>query len=313
MKERFTFSPPRRLGIVLHLALILALSAAGAYGLWQASRAGAGLAFLLYLLPGIIAVVIVPLLFYRLLSLRRASYTLQRDGILLRWGLRSEDIPIDVIQWVGAEKAYPQRLPKPYLSLPGAVLGVHQAADGRPVEYLSARSRNPILIVTIKRIFAISPRDPAEFLRVFQHLSEFGSLTPVFAQSVFPDILFARVWADRFARWILLAGFSLSLALLIWVGLAVPEYPRISLHLSLSGALLEPLVPGVRLLLLPVMNSLFFIINLLLGLFFYRHKETQPLSYLMWFSNMVVALFFLGAVFFILRAAATDLPGVIPF
>ncbi len=299
MKEEYTFSPPRRQGLVFQAAAILILVAVGVWGLWQASRARAGAVFLLYLAPGTVAVALAPALFYRAMALQRAAYALGRDGILLRWGLRSEDIPMDVVRWVGMAEAFPQALPRPWLVWPGSVLGVRTLPDGRPLEYLAARASRLVLISTTEGAFAISPEKPEEFLSAFRHVTEFGSLASIPPRSVYPNLLAARIWADRYARLMLMASLALGLGLLIWVSLAIPAHPRVALSLSSTE---EP-VPGVRLLLLPVLNALFLVINLLLGFFFYRHKETQPLSYLMWGAGVLTSLLFLGGVFFILNAS----------
>jgi hypothetical protein len=82
----------------------------------------------------------------------------------------------------------------------------------------------------------------------------------------------------------------------------------------------------VRLLLLPVVNALFVLANLLLGLFFFRRGEarsadnlpeeerpkltTNPLkpgggkvlAYLLWGGGVLTPFLFLAAVYFILRA-----------
>ena len=67
--------------------------------------------------------------------------------------------------------------------------------------------------------------------------------------------------------------------------------------------LADEYVPAVQLMLLPVLNILFFVVNSSLGLFFYQRMEIRPLAYLLWSSSVVVSILFIGAVFFILRAA----------
>jgi len=54
--------------------------------------------------------------------------------------------------------------------------------------------------------------------------------------------------------------------------------------------------------LLPVLNTFFFITDLLLGFFFYRREDTRSLSYLMWASSALTSILFMGAVYFILQA-----------
>jgi hypothetical protein len=79
-------------------------------------------------------------------------------------------------------------------------------------------------------------------------------------------------------------------------------YIELPLRLAPDGSAVD-LVPGVRILLLPVVNTFFYMLDLLSGLFFYRRPETQPLAYLMWSAGTLTAAFFLAAVWFLLRAA----------
>ena len=138
-----------------------------------------------------------------------------------------------------------------------------------------------MLISTPRRVFAISPADPAGFQRTYQRLAEFGTLTPIPARSVFPTFLISRSWADRPARVLLLVSTLLSAALVVWCAWLAQAYPELPLRLAPDGSAVD-VVPGVRILLLPVVNTFFYMVDLLLGLFFYRRTETQSLSYLMW-------------------------------
>jgi len=118
--------------MVLHGTLVLILGGAGGLGLWLAAQAGAGLTFLLFLVPAVLALFLAPPLIYRLFALQRAAYILRRDGILLYWGLRKEEIPIDTVQWVGLPARLSGKLPHIVSGWPGAVVGVRKLADGKP-------------------------------------------------------------------------------------------------------------------------------------------------------------------------------------
>jgi hypothetical protein len=102
------------------------------------------------------------------------------------------------------------------------------------------------------------------------------------------------------ARILLITSILLALGLITWVGLSIPNHPMTALRLNFDGSPVE-LVPGIRLLLLPELNTFFFIADLLLGLFFYRRSDTKSLGYLMWVSSVITSLLFAGAVYFILR------------
>jgi hypothetical protein len=335
VSDVFIFKPPRRQGLVLHITLILLLAAASGWSLWKAFQSVIGPVFLLYLLLALLTGSLVPLLVYRAYSLYKAFYKIERDGIRLNWGLRYEDIPMDSVLWVRlAEEmfqaqpwldpegqpqnpALSQALPLPLIRWPGAVLGTRHLAGGEQVEFMAAKSGNGlILIATSNKIFVVSPANPAAFLQTFHRFAELGSFTPLEARSIYPSFLLARVWNERPARYLLLTGLALSLILFIGVSLVAPGHTQISLGFNPIGSLREP-VPIVQLLLLPLVSAFFFLVDLLLGLFFYRRSSTQfpkipftselslpfarILAYILWISGTVTPLLFLIALWFILR------------
>jgi len=287
--------------MIIHGAGLLVLAAAGTFGLWRASQAESGPAFLVYLFVALAAIAVIPGTIYRIFALQRARYILARDGISIYWGLRHEEIPINKVSWVGPAEGE-KSLSKPWVRLPGAVLGVKPQADGKLVEFLAGRGTRLVMIATAERNYAISPTDEAEFMRTYRRLAEYGSLAPIESKSDYPTFLLSRSWADRPARILLVASAILALGLIAWVSLSIPGHPMISLRLSPDGSPVE-LVPGIRLLLLAVLNTFFFFADLLLGLLFYRRLDTKSLGYLMWTSSILTSLLFAGAVYFILRAS----------
>jgi hypothetical protein len=273
----------------------------GVLGIWKATQAESGPNFLLYLLGAILAIALIIVLIYRMYALQRARYILARDGISLHWGLRREEIPINLVHWVGSADQMRIALSKPFFRMPGAILGIKSQADGKSVEFLAASDTNLVVIGTPDKTYAISPANAADFLRTYRKLSEYGSLAPIQSISDYPTFLLSRSWADRPARILLITSALLALGLILWVSLSIPNHPLTSLRLNTDGSPVE-LVPGIRLLLLPVLNTFFFIIDFLMGLFFYRRLDTKSLAYLMWSSSALTSLLFSGAVYFILRA-----------
>ncbi|MGB5845209.1 MAG: PH domain-containing protein [Anaerolineales bacterium] len=288
--------------MILQVAAILVLLALGTLGLWQAAQAPIGLIFLLYLIPILLVLILVPLISYRAYALWRASYLLERDGIYLRWGLREEIIPMDVVIWVRSSQELETPLPLPRFRWPGAVLGVRQLPDGTRVEYIAAQASQFILVAASDRIYAISPANPQEFMLAYQRFAELGSLTPLTAHSIYPANLLRRVWAAPAARYLLIAGFGISILLLVLVSLSVPSNLTISLGFNPDGTSSGP-VPSVYLLLLPILNGIFYFANALFGLYLFRAENRQTLAYLLWGSGLFTGLLFVIAVVLILTAS----------
>jgi hypothetical protein len=256
--------------------------------------------FMLYLLPALASVIIVPILAYRVYALQSAVYILQREGIRVRWGLRSEDIPMDDVLWVHPAAELSAPLPLPMLRWPGAVLGKRHLAGGGEVEFLAGNFRDMLYIATPGGGLVISPAAPDRFLETFQRFTEMGSLTPLPARSVYPAFLLARVWSAKLARGLLLTCVLLGLALLVWVSLSIQGRSQLHLGFRPDGSPGD-LVPAVRLMLLPILNSFFFLVALFLGMLFFRRDDSRPLAYILWLGSALTNLLFLLAVFFILQ------------
>jgi hypothetical protein len=288
--------------MISQVAAILVLIAVGILGFWQAVQAPIGLGFLLLLIPILLALIFVPLITYRTYALWRASYLLERDGIYLRWGLREEIIPMDVVTWVRSSQELDTPIPRPWFRWPGAVLGVRKLPDGTRVEYLAAQASQLILIATDDQFYAITPANKEEFMLAYQRFAELGSLTPLTAHSVYPANLLRQVWAASTARYLLLAGFIIAILLLVLVSLSVPSNLTISLGFNPDGTPSDP-APSVYLLLLPLLNGIFFFANALFGLYLFRAADRQTLAYLLWGSGLFTGLLFVTAAVLILRVS----------
>jgi hypothetical protein len=298
VNESFIFYPPRRRGTIFHAGAIATLLLLAIFGLYRAAYSNVGPNFLLYLLPVILAIPAVPYLLYRWNALRNSVYTLERDRIHLQWGLRTEVIPTNNVLWVRPASDLLENLRLPWFRWPGSIIGERRFSKEFVVEFLASQSRDLILVGTYDRVFAISPEDPGEFLQAYQRMTELGSLIPPQPQSVRATFLLARVWQTRPAGLLILLGFVLSLGLLIWVSLLVPARPKISLGFTAGGFPRDP-IDGVRLMLLPILNTIFFVINFFTGVFLFRRDEQRPLAYLLWGSTIFVTGLFLAAVYFI--------------
>lgn len=299
MNTSSSFRPPRQRGILFHSALVVALGAASGLAFFFGLNQKIGAYFVLLLVISLLLFAPLPFIIYRLYALLRATYRLERDGLLLRWGMRAEDVPLTEIEWVRRPADLAGGVVLPRIRWPGAILGTVTSGDLGPIEYLASSEETLVLVATTRRVYALSPEDPDAFIRAFQRTFEMGSLMPLSSVSVLPAAYLTRVWADVTARALLLSGFVINLLLFIGVSLAIPRRVMVSLGFQPTGVPLPP-VSSEQMLLLPILAAFLYLIDLATGLFFYRRDETEFLAYLVWGSGVLSTLLFLIASFWIL-------------
>jgi len=268
--------------------MILAFAAAGGYFFVLATQNPSGLGFLLQMVIALVIFAPLPLFLYRLYALLNAVYILGRDGLMIRWGLRREDIPLREIEWMRPADELGFRLPLPWLRWPGAILGFRTVPELGRVEFLSADLPHMVLVATPEKVYAISPADDVQFMSLFRQINELGSLSPFEAQSVYPTVLLGRVWEDRLARLMVIASLGIGLVLLAIVAIAVPGLETLPWTEPGTTA------PAERLLLLPILDGIIWLFNLLMGIFLYRRgADLQFAAYLLWGSAGLTGLLLL--------------------
>jgi len=300
VNDTFSFQPPQRTGVLFHLVSIFFLIVLGSLSLYRIANAEVGQAFMFYLIPIVLAIPLVPLLIYRLSYLQNAVYTMERDSIRLQWGLRVEVIPTNTILWVRRDTELAEPIRYPWIRWPGAVLGLRRLSREMPIEFMASTTRDLILIATYEKVFAISPGDPEKFLNSYQRLTELGSLLSPQPESVSPATLIVGVWKNPASRNLILLGVFLGFVLIAWVARVAPTRPVLSLGFLPSGEPRAP-IPGVRLVLLPILNTIGLVVNLFAGLVLFRRNKHRPLAYLLWGNSVLVSGLFLVATYFILR------------
>ena len=298
MAESGEFFPPKRRGLAVHAVLILALSVISLAGLFSVGSAGLGQAPLLPLLTAILALAPIPFLGYRLYALTRARYSLTRTSLVLRWGLRLEEIPLSDIEWMRMADDLTKPLGRPLVPLPGAVLGMQAHPDLGKVEFLASEGRKLLLVATATRVFAISPENPSGLLQAFARATELGSFSSATPRSEYPSFVLGDAWSQPYVRFVWLTGVFLNVGLFIWVTLLVPTIPNVVLGVAGSSSSAQP-VPATQLFLLPVSSLALMTAGWLAGLYLYRWERERPLAFAVWSSSAVTAALFLLAVFFV--------------
>ncbi len=293
------FPPPKRRGLIVHGAIILVLTIIAVVAFINLSRADVGPAFLISLLALLLSFAPIPFLAYRAYSLWRADYHMDRDSLAINWGLRVEDIPLTDIEWMRPAEDLTNPLVLPSMPLPGGLLGVRRHPDLGVVEFLASDVHKLLLIATAKRVFAISPENPAALTQTFARATEMGSLSPAEAKSVYPSFVVTQAWESGLARYLWLTALFLNLGLFIWASLIIPSTPRIALGPQFVGSALET-VPSSQLIIFPVASLLLSVVGWIAGLYFYRWERERVLAFIVWGSSMLTSLLFLLAVLFII-------------
>jgi hypothetical protein len=300
--ELAQFSPPRQRGLLFNLGLVVGLGLLSAALFMLTGRTALGPLFLLYLLGAITVAAPIALLAYRAYALLTSSYSIERDGIRLKWGFREEDIPMSEIEWVEYAEDLIVPLIMPRLIWPGSVVGRTEQEGLGEVEFLASEEVDMVMIGTKQRVYVISPGDAGRFVRSYRKSYELGSLSPFPAYSNYPRFLFVDFWQDPITRALLLVTLIFSLALFVWVGLAIPTLTEVSLGFTVAGLPLPPVSPA-QLFLLPSVNILLVTANYLISLYFFRRAADHPMVYWLWSVNAITSLLFLLAVLFILNAS----------
>jgi len=292
------FPPPKRRGLILHGVVILVLTALAVAGFVTLTRSEVGPVFLVSLLVALATFTPIPFFVYRAYALFQADYHLDRDSLAIKWGLRVEDIPLTDIEFIRSVDDLTTPLKLPALPLPGGLIGMRRHPDLGVVEFLASDAKKLLLVATAKRVFVISPENPAALTQTFARATELGSLTPTESKSVYPSFVITQAWASNLARYLWLTTLFLNLGLFVWTSLVIPTIPRVALDPQFAGSELAT-VPSSQLIIFPVASLLLSVAGWVAGLYFYRWEKERVLAFIVWGSGMVMSLFFLIAVLFI--------------
>ncbi|MCZ2128371.1 MAG: PH domain-containing protein [Anaerolineales bacterium] len=292
-----SFPPPKQRGLLVHgIALLLFVAVAGV-SFFQLASLDVGSAFLIWLLIAIVAVAPIPFLAYRLFALQRADYEIDRDSLLIRWGLRAENIPLSDIEWIRPADDLTVPLKLPPLSLPGALLGTRRHPDLNLVEFVASDAKKMLLVATAKRVFVISPQDPAALTQTFARAAEMGSLISAQAQSVYPSFVVSQAWRSGLARYLWLTALFLNVGLFVWVSMIIPSTPQVALVAQTASGFES--VPSSQLIVFPLASLLLSVVGWVGGLSLYRREIGRALAFILWGSSALTALLFLLSALFV--------------
>ncbi len=281
------FAPPKRNGLIFLGGVILVLTAAVVVLFFLASNATQGSGFWLALSVGIFCLLPLTFMLYRAYTLYTTSYSLTRNGLELKWGLRKEVLPLNAIEWVRPINEMGFHIPGPLITLPGVFFGNRQVEDLGKLEFLASHLQQALLVATRKTVYIISPENAKFFMSTFTTVNELGSLDALAEISVRPKTLLMNIWQDKIARWLFISS---AILLLVLLGLTTILAVQVETIFWFG----DDQVPTIRLFLLPVINGLFWLVDLISGAFLYRRDDKSHLpTYSLWGASSLASVIFI--------------------
>lgn len=268
---------------------------------WSVLQMGAGQLSIWLALWVVLPLICLPLLMlvvYRLYGLFTASYSIDRNGLKIRWGLAYDDIPIQQLTRVDRAQAFQMdQMPALGAWWPGLVIGSRIVENLGEVEYFATRGpRDMVVVQSEDRFVAISPKNVDQFLKAVTESLRMGALSTYQAISTRPNFALARLGSDRAALLLVILGGLLPVALLGYLLLAVGGITDpVAFGFDSTGAV-DTLAPAGRLLLLPMIAGASWLLDLFFGMWMYRTSANRPLAYTLWVGAILVGGLMWGAV-----------------
>lgn len=247
--------------------------------------------FLVWIVLGVVLAIPLVLILYRTYTLATTRYTLSRDALDLRWGLRREVIPLNQVEWARPASDFESRLPLPWFRLPGSIFSPLDINGLGATQFLATHPTDVILAHTANQTYIISPQNLMGFLQQFNRYAELGQTTRVQPISDSFRSIWEETWRDGRAK--MLIGIGLILVGVAWVSAigVVATFPQVT-WVDLT------LVPSNRLVLLAILATLFWLADLWTGLFYYlRGNVSKPLIYMVWGSSIAASMILIVAIF----------------
>ena len=302
----FTYAPSRGKGILFLSAACAVLGFLESSLLKWFDISHIDLRFFLVLIAMIIFAVPLAFLLYRLYSLIFSYYRLERDGLHIQWGLRSEVIPLNAIEWIRSPREMTEDVPWSVLPMPGAYLGTVPVGEQMTFEFLASDMGKMLFLGTSRYIYAISPRSPEKFMTGFERILQMGTLTNVPWTTARPAGWLLDAWNNRYGRLFTLLSLGFLVILYIWSGLHFQDGAAIG---RVFAAEVRPgqefreavprSLPVMRMQILPVAGTVIWIFGTILGLWFYQQKAYRRAAELMWGAASAAVLQCLIAAFLV--------------
>lgn len=227
------------------------------------------------------------LLAYWLWDFIHASYVLDRNVLIIRWGGYEHQIPMAQIREVLLGSELEGVRLQGVIRWPGYFVGWGESPTTGPLRFYASRPLKGQVILRLEETaYALSPQNLEPFVEALRERLTMGTTQEVERTVQRPKFFGWTIWRDP--RALIPLGVSLLLLVLL-VGLLTFRYPylppQIVLQFSTDG---EPLLTAraVRIFYLALLGTLFVLIDGGLGLFLYRRRPMA--AYFLWDGLVVL-------------------------
>jgi len=276
------FSPPKTRSLVINGLVAAFLIAAILFLLISGSMTGTGWLPIVFIGVGLLLLVPLGLAVYRIITIITTVYSLTREGLEVKWGLRRELIPMREMEWVHPVSDFETPLPLGFKLVKGSYYEEKNISGLGKTLFVATTPDQMVLIKLSQAYLVISPEDKLAFTEAYKQLSQLGSLQHIQPESENLRMLWQRVMNDPLAKRLLLGG-AISFAVLILSSVIIVGLLQRVVWVSMEQ------VPSSRLFLLALIGLFFSILNTLTGLFLYLQERTgRTVVYLVWGWSIVI-------------------------
>ena len=286
MEQEFT--PPKNRGLLINGLIAVLLITSMLFFLIYGSITGQGWLSIAFIVIGLLLLIPFTLAIYRIIAISTTVYTLNRDALEIKWGLRRELIPMKEIEWMHPISDFETPLPLSFPMIRGSFYGETDIKGLGKTLFVATIPDQMVLIKLSQAYLVISPQDKDVFTEAFKQISQLGSLQQIEPESENLRMLWQRVMNDKMAKHLLIGGVISFLVLLI-VAVIIVIFLSQVVWVSLET------VPSSRLFLLVLIGLFFSILNTLTGLFLYLQERIgRTIVYVVWgwsiMINIILAL-----------------------
>ncbi|WP_169239952.1 PH domain-containing protein [Candidatus Roseilinea sp. NK_OTU-006] len=276
------------------IATVIAVFGAIASAIAAALVPLSGLTFL-FVVSAIALLALAIWLGYHTYQLAYASYSLDRNAFVIRWGALREVVPMGDVQRVIAAEEVADELRLLRVPLPGWWFGVgSHPALGKVRFYATEPPEQQIIVVTPECSYAVSPYDGEAFSDAFRIRLEMRPTQNVTHARLLPGFANWRIWRDKTALTLLILAVALNLALFGFSAMRFPAASaQIALHFDASGSV-DRLGEKSQLFVPPALGLITLAISLVAGLGLYRKGETLA-AFMIWGGSAATQLLFFVA------------------